>query len=774
MSGQRHATLVAASTMCLALIPMVGIFEGLAWAIPLMLTVAIVAATGTLMRSAGRGQGLQTLTMIAALIMLMTAVFNDGTAIALLIPTPDTFAHWSYLVTQGVGDIIMTAPPAEASGGILFLTMTGVGIVAILHDMFIVGLRTPALAGLTLLTLYLVPVSVAPDATAWFWFILPATAYLWILADDNLRRISRFGHRFTGSGRLVGARFPSPLAATAHAAGAVFITLTLLLLAVIPADTSGLVDQVAGGYGDGSDTGDFGSLDPWAQLAGSLNRPEPIDVLRVTTDDPAPRYLRMHIAESLTGDGFRAGDYGELDSLDSLEGGGEVFTAEVENLELVDEVLPVYGRPVGIDVGGDWGVDPETEVIAGDGSSLDDIDAYTVRYTDREWDAGELAAAGTVGPDDPLYERNTDHPAVPELTAQVEQIMAESGAATVHEKTLAVLDFLSPANGFSYSLETGDAGNEEAVLDFLETRAGYCQQYAATMAWMLREADVPARVALGLTKGTYADGVWTISSDNFHAWVEVHYEGLGWVSFDPTPSSGVANSASFPWAAEPSEEPDSTDRQTAAPEEDPESAAPSEETALPEELDPDERAPAGGQDRASGAGDFAPAWLALLPLLAVPFLPALWRAGGRRSRLGPKRLSAQSAWDETRDLAVDYGVELHESLTPRQAASALARTVPEAHPAVAALASAMEHHRYSPRGAVTTALPGAVRDLRLLLHRRARPGQRLRAVLWPASLSVHLTERRGRTATRLSRWRAKAPWRRRSNDGGGDAVARRP
>src|SRR5699024_4698671 len=114
-------------------------------------------------------------------------------------------------------------------------------------------------------------------------------------------------------------------------------------------------------------------------------------------------------------------------------------------------------------------------------------------------------------------------------------------------------------------------------------------------------------------------------------------------------------------------------------EEDPEPAAPSEEPALPEELDPGAQGPAEGQDRASGTGGFDPAWLALLPLLAIPFLPALWRAGGRRFRLGAKRLSAPSAWDEMLDLAVDYGIELRDALTPRQAASALARTVPEAH-----------------------------------------------------------------------------------------------
>ncbi|WP_026932450.1 transglutaminase TgpA family protein [Glycomyces tenuis] len=778
MNSQRHATMVAAASLSLTLTPLAGIFEGLGWAIPVLLMVAVIATAGSLVRSAGRGQGLQTLAMVGALTVLMTMMFNGGTAIALIIPTPDTFSHWLNLVGQGINDIIVMAPPVAPEGGILFMTMMGVGVVAILHDMFVVGLRTPALAGLTLLTMYLVPVSVAPDATAWFWFILPAVAYLWVLADDNLRRVSRFGHRFTGSGQLVGPRFPSPLAATARMAGAVFVTLTLILLAVIPTNTSGLVDQVAQGYGDGEGPGggDLGSLDPWAQLSGSLNRPDPVDVMRVTTDDPSPRYLRMHVADVLTDSGFHPSPYDELEPLDSLSGGGEVFTAQVENLELVDQVAPVYGRPAAVDLDEDeWGVEPNTDVIASEDSSMEDVDEYTVQYTDPDWDAATLAAADPTPTDSAVFERNTDHPDVPELSGIVEQLMTEAGAVTVHEKTLAVLDYLSPANGFTYSLETTDAGNEEAILDFLDTKEGYCQQYAASMAWMLREADVPARVAIGLTKGSYSEGVWTISSDNFHAWVEVYYEGLGWIDFDPTPSSGVSDSVSFPWATEPSEATDPADQGGAAPGEEPTTTAPTEAPTLPEELATGAQEQPGEQSAAGETGGGAsPAWLALLLLLAVPFIPALWRSALRRSRLSPRRLNAQTAWDETRDLAVDYGIELRASFTPRQTAAALAQAVPDAREASEALASAVEHHRYSPRGADAAALPAAVKDLRITLDKNAEPRLRFGAILWPASLAARFAEQRGRASTRLTELRAKAPWPRRSNSGGDEAVTGRP
>ncbi|MCD0445958.1 transglutaminaseTgpA domain-containing protein [Glycomyces sp. A-F 0318] len=744
MNGQRHATLVAAATLALTLTPLIGVFEGLGWTVPVLLTITAVAVAGSLMRAAGRGQGLQTLAMAGALVVVLTAGFNGGTAIALIVPTPATFSHWGELAGEGVQAIIVNAPPVPAEGGILFLTLLGVGVVAVLHDMFVVGLRTPALAGLTLLTMYLVPVSVAPDATAWFWFILPAVAYLWILADDNLRRVSAFGHRFTGAGHLVGQGFPSPLARTARWSAAGFIAVTLAVLAVVPTNTSGLIDNVAEGFSSGENYS-LGDVNPWAQLSGSLNRPQEVDVLRVTTTDESPRYLRMHVLDELTNDGFGPNEYEGGADVADLDGPGsdaQVYEAEIENLVMEAPVLPVYGDPVAIEADGDWRVDGDTGVIVGDGTDMGDVGTYRVDYTESVPEPEALADALGMDPGDERWATNTAHPDVPEMADYV--AAATEGADTTHEKALAVLDYLSAANGFRYSLETTDAGNDEAVLDFLETREGYCQQYAAAMAWILREADVAARVVIGMSQGTRDGDQWILTSHDYHAWVEVYFQGPGWVPFDPTPASGVPGSVGFPWATEPDvDEAEETTAPAGAddPAEDPSAGptAPSDASAEAE-ADPtaDPTAQADGGD-AGTATRFEPAWLALLLLLGLPFVPALWRAGVRRSRLGPKRLSALTAWEEAADLALDYRIALSPSLTPRQAAGVLAQAAPAAREAAAALGSAMAHHRYSPRGAAVEGLADAVRDLHTELDKAAEPRVRYRAVLWPASLAARLT-----------------------------------
>ncbi|GAB4002146.1 hypothetical protein GCM10029992_39570 [Glycomyces albus] len=230
---------------------------------------------------------------------------------------------------------------------------------------------------------------------------------------------------------------------------------------------------MAQGYGQGDGLGDgtFGAVDPWAQLGGALNRPDPIDVARVTTDDPTPFYLRMHVADELVPDrGFGPGDQGDLEPLDTLPyDGGEVYSATFENLELIDEVAPVYGNPVSADLGDDWGVDSETGVIRSEDSSMAEVDEFSFEFTDFEFDENVLAGIDPLAADDPIRQYYTEHPGdLPELEEYVDA--ATDGAGSDFEKVRGILDFLSTENGFTYSEEVGNSGNDEAILNFLESR----------------------------------------------------------------------------------------------------------------------------------------------------------------------------------------------------------------------------------------------------------------------------------------------------------------
>ena len=76
-------------------------------------------------------------------------------------------------------------------------------------------------------------------------------------------------------------------------------------------------------------------------------------------------------------------------------------------------------------------------------------------------------------------------------------------------------------------------------------RVGYCQQFSGAMAMMLRMVGIPARVATGFSPGTPqpdAPGVYKIRDYDAHSWVEVYFQDIGWVTFDPTPASSPAAS----------------------------------------------------------------------------------------------------------------------------------------------------------------------------------------------------------------------------------------
>lgn len=61
------------------------------------------------------------------------------------------------------------------------------------------------------------------------------------------------------------------------------------------------------------------------------------------------------------------------------------------------------------------------------------------------------------------------------------------------------------------------------------------EQYAALMALMVRSIGIPARVVVGFVPSGPAAGEVALQGRDLTAWVEVPFEGFGWVAFDPSP-----------------------------------------------------------------------------------------------------------------------------------------------------------------------------------------------------------------------------------------------
>ena len=94
-------------------------------------------------------------------------------------------------------------------------------------------------------------------------------------------------------------------------------------------------------------------------------------------------------------------------------------------------------------------------------------------------------------------------------------------------------------------VQRGPAATEAALagVPLLRDGIGYCQQFSGAMALMLRMIGIPARVASGFSPGTSTgSGTYVVRDFDAHSWVEVYFNDIGWVPFDPTPAAAPAQS----------------------------------------------------------------------------------------------------------------------------------------------------------------------------------------------------------------------------------------
>ena len=113
-----------------------------------------------------------------------------------------------------------------------------------------------------------------------------------------------------------------------------------------------------------------------------------------------------------------------------------------------------------------------------------------------------------------------------------------------------VMGYLTAANGFSY--DEYPPPTADPLVTFLSlNHLGYCQQFAGSMALLLRMGGIPARVVTGFTSGSYdsTSQQWLVTDVDAHAWVEAWFPHYGWVSFDPTPAAAPARGGRTPITA---------------------------------------------------------------------------------------------------------------------------------------------------------------------------------------------------------------------------------
>jgi protein-glutamine gamma-glutamyltransferase len=164
--------------------------------------------------------------------------------------------------------------------------------------------------------------------------------------------------------------------------------------------------------------------------------------------------------------------------------------------------------------------------------------AYTSLLPGYEWPSGVVVPLFGQPPD-PQVAATLDLTPYGPVAALARRLAA--GATSQWEVVARVHRYLLDGGRFRYSTNLPPAGPFPLVDFLLGDHAGYCQHFAGAAALLLRLAGVPARVVVGFATGVPGPGGrFNVRDVDAHAWIEVYFQGIGWVAFNPTPSAAQA------------------------------------------------------------------------------------------------------------------------------------------------------------------------------------------------------------------------------------------
>jgi hypothetical protein len=425
------------------------------------------------------------------------------------------------------------------------------------------------------------------------------------------------------------------------------------------------------------------SLSPLVRIKGQLERRPPARLFTVRLEAssaglPVDR-LRVAALDRFDGALWTSDDAyvvtgRSLPTGEPLTGRRVVVRQRVDIQGLTGPFLPTIGQPASLDAGGfesrtDVGFDPRSGVLATSRRTLRGVSYELVSQVSApspaELRAATPGVAGLAGLDGGPglageAARLTGLPPGMPADLRVVANRATGSQGTAIGQLRSLESFLRTQYGY----QLGKPGHSYGALERLlagapRDRRGYAEQFAAAFAVLARAKGYPTRVAVGYLldrKRATGAGTYVVTSANAHAWPEVHFEGLGWVPFEPTDIRRVA---------EPSPRPDpGTDPGTG------------QASAAPQVIAPVVVPGLAGQGPDTG-GVAGLARVVLVPIALVILLAVLLVAGivlakflrRRQRRLhGPPWSRIVGAWREVLDRLTERGLASARTLTAAEVA----------------------------------------------------------------------------------------------------------
>lgn len=527
------ATLRVAALIVAAILPFGRVFITGDWFMPLLLAALLPVGISFVARRTGMRWWTALTLQAVASVWYTALVLLPSTLWAGVIPTLESVRLSVRVAVIGAERIAVLPAPVYPEVPLLLLAIAGVWWVATSIDVLALRLDSPGKAIVCAATLWIVPLAIVPAGDAPWLLAAPLLlAGAAVMLAQAERDFVRWGPLVTASGsgraKSVGQRQSSGVVLAVSA-----VIVGILLAGLLP------------GFGD----------PPWYELRARSTTTltdNPIVQLRtnlVATDSGAvvrvrsrePVYLR-----STALDTYSDAEVWETSGIEPrpLDDGfvpGGSFTnrrreVRVQVMDVTDGVLVpapsgavLFGAPRGITPR----YDQRTSTFTFGDDRLQSGQRYKVVSSRPQLDPDVVAALDTPAP-----ARLTALPesVPPEVEQLARRIVDDADATTPFTQALAIQNELRT---WEYSLRPPSGHSGVAMRTFIEQRIGYCEQFAGTMAVMLRTLGIPARVAVGFTPGTVDPDdptLWTVSWANAHAWAEVRFGGQ-WLAFEPTPRS---------------------------------------------------------------------------------------------------------------------------------------------------------------------------------------------------------------------------------------------
>ncbi|KRE61541.1 DUF3488 and transglutaminase-like domain-containing protein [Nostocoides sp. Soil756] len=753
MSRARGADVALAALAALVVtLPLSDLFTPTAaWARPCIVLVLAVALSGIGLRALTSVRPLVVAGQALVLVEAAALLHGQGHLAGGLLPTLDTARAFGVLFGEAYQTVTQYSAPAPADRGTTLAISVFVGLTALAVDAIAVTYRSPALAGLPLLTAFLAAATNTTAGLAAWMIVPPALVWLAMVGRQGVGSLRAWG----GTVEVGSARPADPagsFATVARSVGVLALATAVVLPGLVPhLPPTFLADGLARGDG-GTGTGGSVRLSTSVDIARDLaeRSADPVLVYRTTADDPEP--LRVALLDT-----YRRGRW--LSSSDATfvpvdgqlpgSSAGPEVTRTTERIEVTRSGigLPQVALPANA-IGapfpaGSWRLDGNgvVELTAPAPSYTVDYEALTPTAAQFAGVAADLAVQDDLRVD----------PDAQEALAALLQRVTEAGQTPL-QKAVAIQAHLR-SSAYTYSEDLVDetaAGRrpEEPLVRFLETRRGYCVQFATAMIMLAREAGIPARMAVGFLPGRLDGDERVIRADDAHAWPELYFPQLGWMRFEPTPGvrSGVAPVYSSEQSAP---EGSALPVPTSAP-----SASSSTPTRPRGDVTID--TPQGPRGTSTSTGVLravAQHWPTVLGVLGVLLVLALtplgaWlarRRAQRRARDDAERVEAQ--WQSLLLRLGDIGLVPGDGATPRQASRELARAAyltPDEGAALGRVVDTLERARYARPGAdLPDVAPDADAVWRAALGRRRRSA-RVRALFLPEEGRRHWRSMLGR------------------------------